>query len=102
MDHPKLLGEPAAARSDWKTDLIELVRTNDIVLISLIESLLRQAEIEHIVLDQHTSILEGSIGAIQMRIMVIKEEANAARRLMKEADLGEYLKSDDRSGNEQN
>jgi hypothetical protein len=40
----------------------ELVRTNDAVLISAIEALLKGAHIRHMVVDQNMSVLEGSIG----------------------------------------
>lgn len=77
--------------------MIELVRTNDIVVISLIESLFKEDGIEHIVLDQFTSVLEGSIGAIPRRIMVLEEKENAARRLLIDAGLGRHLKANEKS-----
>jgi hypothetical protein len=48
----------------------ELVRTNDSVRLSWIEAMLAAAGIEVVVLDAHTSIIEGSIGAIPRRLMV--------------------------------
>ena len=42
--------------------LRELVRTNDIVLVSAIGALLDGANIHHLVLDQNMSIIEGSLG----------------------------------------
>ncbi|MGB7285949.1 MAG: DUF2007 domain-containing protein [Salaquimonas sp.] len=80
--------------------MIELLRTNDIVLISLIDSLFKEDGIEHLVLDQYTSVLEGSIGAIPRRIMVLEEKENVARRLLKDAGLGQYLKSDEKPGHQ--
>ena len=50
--------------------MIELVRTNDLVLISLIESLLTQEGVAHFVADQHMSAVEGSLGFLPRRIMV--------------------------------
>ena len=41
----------------------ELLRTNDIVLISFVESLLKEAGITHFVADQNMSVIEGSLGA---------------------------------------
>jgi hypothetical protein len=38
-----------------------------------------------VVLDEHTSIIEGSIGAIQRRIMVEDRDHGRARRLLSEA-----------------
>ncbi len=40
----------------------ELVRTNDPVLVTAIEALLKGADIPHVVLDQNMSVLEGSLG----------------------------------------
>ena len=44
--------------------LEELLRTNDIVLISFVESLLKEAEIPHFVADQNMSVIEGSLGVL--------------------------------------
>ena len=60
----------------------ELLRTNDLVLLSWAQALLREHEIEPLVLDGHTAILEGSIGAIQRRLMVIDEDFGRARWLL--------------------
>jgi len=48
----------------------ELVRTNDIVLISVIESLLKGAGILHMVVDTHMSVLEGFGGMISRRELI--------------------------------
>ena len=71
--------------------MLELVRTNDVVIISLIESLLTDSGINHLVLDQHMSVIEGSVGMIARRIMVSKDQNNSARRLLKDAGLENYL-----------
>jgi hypothetical protein len=63
----------------------ELLRTNDPVRLSFIEALLAGAGIESVVLDQHTSIVEGSIGAIQRRIMVADRDHSRAQLLLSEA-----------------
>ncbi len=48
----------------------ELVRTNDMVLISAVVALLEGAGIRHMVLDQNMSVLEGSLGMLPRRILV--------------------------------
>ncbi|MBI3708304.1 MAG: DUF2007 domain-containing protein [Proteobacteria bacterium] len=63
----------------------ELLRTNDAVLLSWADALLSDAGVEAIVLDTHTSILEGSISAIPRRLMVADEDYEAARRLFDSA-----------------
>lgn len=62
----------------------ELVRTNDPVEISWIVTLLADFHIETVVLDTHTSVVEGTIGAIQRRIMVVDDDFDAARRLLRD------------------
>ncbi|HTC17640.1 MAG TPA: DUF2007 domain-containing protein [Stellaceae bacterium] len=64
----------------------ELLRTNDTVRLSWLQALLASAGIETVVLDRHTSIIEGSIGAIPRRLMVADEELARARALLAEAD----------------
>ncbi|MPZ40683.1 MAG: DUF2007 domain-containing protein [Rhizobiales bacterium] len=72
----------------------EIVRTNDPVLITVIETLLQGACIEHVVLDQNMSVLEGSIGMLQRRVMVADDRLVAARKLLMDAGLGHELRND--------
>ena len=72
----------------------ELVRTNDAVLISAIEALLKGAQIEHMVVDQNISVLEGSIGIFPRRILVGEDEVEVARRLLEDAGFGNELRPD--------
>ena len=72
--------------------MIELFRTNDAVLISFAEALLRDSGIAHFVADQHMSILDGSIGILPRRMMVDADEEDRARRLMRDAGLEDQLK----------
>ena len=67
----------------------ELLRTNDIVKLSWIRALLADDGIETLVLDQHTSILEGSAGAIPRRLMVADDDFSRAKR--RPTDAGESL-----------
>lgn len=66
----------------------ELLRTNDLVRLSWLEALLSDAGIASLVLDQHTSLVEGSIGAIQRRLMVSDRDLARARILIAEAGDG--------------
>ena len=72
----------------------ELVRTNDMVLVSAIGALLDGAGIPHVVLDQNMSVLEGSLGILPRRILVDEDREAAARRLLTEAGLGHELRPD--------
>ena len=77
----------------WQVErpMIELLRTNDMVLISVVEVLLREARIGCFVADQHMSAVEGSLGFLPRRIMVERDEAQRARRLLADAGLAEEL-----------
>jgi len=70
----------------------ELVRTNNPVLITAIEALLKGAAIPHVVLDQHMSVLEGSLGILPRRILVDDEDQHKARRLLEDAGLAHELR----------
>jgi Putative prokaryotic signal transducing protein len=76
--------------------VVELLRTNDAVLISAIEALLSGARIAHVVVDQNISVLEGSIGAFPRRILVGANQLDAARRLLTDAGLAHELRGDGR------
>ena len=72
--------------------MIEIMRTNDIVVISAVEALLTSADLHVLVLDGYISALEGGIGAFQRRVMVIDDEEDEARRLISAAGLGAELR----------
>jgi hypothetical protein len=62
-----------------------IATTNDPVRLSFLRSLLADAGIPAILLDAHASAVEGSIGAIQRRLMVAAEDAARAHRILAEA-----------------
>ncbi len=64
----------------------ELFRTNDPVRLSWAEAVLTAAGIGSVVLDTHTSIIEGSIGAIPRRLMVEERDHARARQLIAAAE----------------
>lgn len=63
----------------------EILRTNDPVRVSWLTALLKDAGVSVVVLDTHTSILEGSIGAIPRRLVVADEDHARAVRVLREA-----------------
>jgi len=71
--------------------MIEIVRTNDPVLISFVEALMRDAGINFLVADQNMSILEGSIGVLPRRVLVVEDEAAQARRILIDAGIADEL-----------
>jgi len=71
--------------------MIELLRTNDLVLISRIEAILFETGIAIFVADAHMSALEGSLGFLPRRVLVDAADALRARRVLTEAGLAEEL-----------
>jgi hypothetical protein len=72
----------------------EIVRTNDAVLITAIEALLKSANIPCFVADQNMSVMEGSLGFLPRRILVAGDDKPRATQLLTEAGYGSNLKSD--------
>lgn len=72
--------------------MIEILRTNDLVTISAVESLLRAAEIGCFVADENMSAVEGSLGFLPRRLLVADEDQAPARALLTEAGFGAELR----------
>jgi len=72
--------------------LVEILRTNDLVLISVIGSLLGAEGIAFFVADQHMAAVEGSLGFLPRRILVEAREEGRARRLIAQAGLAGELR----------
>jgi hypothetical protein len=72
--------------------MIELIRTNDPVLISFVESLMRDAGIGCFVADQNMSVVEGSLGILPRRVMVERDRETEARRILKDAGMAKEMK----------
>jgi hypothetical protein len=67
--------------------MVELLRTNDVVLVSFAESLLTDAGIPHSVADTHMSMIEGSLGFLPKRVLVAEDRYDDARELLIEAGV---------------
>lgn len=67
--------------------MIELLRTNDPVVLSFVESLLRDAGIEFLVADRNMSALEGSLGVLPRRVLVAEDSAGQAKELLRGAGI---------------
>ena len=80
-----------AVRLETVLPMQELMRSNDAVLISFVDALLKDAQIPHFVADVHMSILDGSIGVLPRRVLVDPEQLDKARRLLQDAELGHEL-----------
>lgn len=67
--------------------MVELLRSNDPVLISFAASLLEDAKITHTVADSHMSVIDGSINAVTNRVLVAEDQYEAARELLADAGV---------------
>ncbi len=65
----------------------DVLRTKDPVELSLAVALLKDAAIEHVVMDANISVLEGTIGIFPRRLMVLDEDYEEARGLLREAEI---------------
>ncbi len=75
--------------------MVELLRTNDSVLLNFVEVLLRDAGLAVMIADQNMSVLEGSLGVLPRRILVDEGDMPEARRILEEAGLANWIKSKD-------
>lgn len=71
--------------------MIAVIKTNNPVTISYARSILNDEGIDCYVADTHASIIEGSIGAIPQRVMVLEDDAEDARKALSKAGLEEEL-----------
>ena len=65
----------------------EIVRSNNPVLLNFVEVLLKDAGLSPLLVDVHTSAVEGSIGVLPRRILIEESELSRARQVLREADL---------------
>jgi Putative prokaryotic signal transducing protein len=88
-------GAPLRRADTGEPELRELVRTNDMVLVSAVGALLDGANIHHLVLDQNMSSIEGSLGVLPRRILVHEDDNRGARQVLRDAGLSHELRADD-------
>ena len=74
--------------------MVELIRTNDTVLLNFVEVLLRDAGLGVIVADQNMSVLEGSLGVLPRRLMIDQDDEDKAKQILEEAGLGGWIKGE--------
>lgn len=73
--------------------MIELMRTNDSVLLSLAESLMKEVGILYLIADTNMSILDGSIGILPRRFLVEDDRADEARQILIDAGIEHELRN---------
>ena len=62
-----------------------ILKTNNPVALSYAAHVLDEAGIESVVFDENASIMDGSMGAVPRRLMVLDEDFDRAHRLLLEA-----------------
>jgi hypothetical protein len=65
--------------------LREVVRSGDPVRLSFLTALLADAGIDSLILDTHSSIMQGSLGILPQRLAVADDDFEAARQVLIEA-----------------
>lgn len=63
----------------------DVLKTNDPVLLNFAQVVLSDAGIEAVVFDSHMSIMDGSLGILPRRLMVLDADYERARRVLAEA-----------------
>lgn len=66
--------------------MLELVRSNDPVQISLLMAMLEEAGIEAVLLDSNMSVLEGSLGILPRRVMILADDLPRAQDVLAELE----------------
>jgi hypothetical protein len=74
--------------------MVEVLRSNDFVIISFAQAVLRDAGIDYFLADLHISSAEGSIGAFPRRLQVGADDLRQAQRVLREAGLRSWLVGD--------
>jgi hypothetical protein len=74
--------------------MLDILRSNDPVVLNVAQSVLRDAGIRSFLADQHISVVEGSIGAFPRRLQVHADDWSGARQALTEAGLHAWLVSE--------
>jgi hypothetical protein len=82
----------APRRAAYQGVMEELLRTNNPVTLSFVESLMREAGIGVLVADENMSIMDGSLGILPRRVLVDADRIEQARRILRDAGLENELK----------
>jgi hypothetical protein len=62
-----------------------ILKTNNPVLLNYAANVLTQEGVEHVVFDENASVMDGSMGFMPRRLMVLDEDFAHAERLLKAA-----------------
>ncbi len=68
-----------------------VIKTNNPVLLSFAVNVLEQEGIAHVVFDENASIMDGSMGILPRRLMVLEEDFAEADRVLRAAAPEAFL-----------
>lgn len=71
--------------------MIELLRTNDPVILSYIQAVLGDAGIPTFLFDSNMSIMDGSIGVLPRRLMIHEDDTARVRGLLDDPTIAPHL-----------
>lgn len=71
--------------------MIAVLKTVNPATLNFAQAVLKEADIPFFVMDQNVSIIEGSIGIIPRRLMVVDEDVEDAREALQAAGLGDEI-----------
>jgi hypothetical protein len=74
----------------YETGMRPVLKTNNPVTLSYASHVLDEAGIECVVFDENASIMDGSMGAVPRRLMVLDEDFAKAERVLLEAIPDEF------------
>ena len=64
----------------------EVLRTNNLILISRVQSILNDAGIQNKLLDTHASNIEGNISAIQRRLVISNDNFQQSQKIINDIE----------------
>ena len=73
------------ARFDYKNSMRAVLKTTDPVALNYAANVLSQEGIESVVFDAHASVMDGSMGFMPRRLMVLDEDFDRAHKLLLQA-----------------
>ena len=73
------------ARFDYKEPMRAVLKTVNPVVLDYAANVLSQEGIKYVVFDTHASVMDGSMGFLPRRLMVLDEDFSRADRLLRDA-----------------
>lgn len=71
--------------------MIAILKTVNPATLNFAQAVLKEADIPFFLMDQNVSIIDGSIGIIPRRLMVVEEDAEDARQAFIDAGIADEI-----------